>query len=700
MNLTEIIHEESPWFILLCLMVGAIYSYFLYNKQGPWSKTIHYVLAGLRFTLVALLCYLLLVPLVRQTKNLIEEPIVVLALDNSKSMELQDEQQLKILLEQLQNSKSELEKKGYSVELTGLDELSEMKLSQQDSGLFTQRQTNISSVLKRVTTDYENRNLVATVLVSDGINNNGLSPEYLSLSYPVFTVGFGDTTQPQDVFIPGMYANRIAYLGNSFPIKVEVGNKGYQGEKVNVRLLEDGKAISTKSVTLTRQGGIQEVDFQVNAGKVGKHQYAVTVQQFENEENTENNRKTVYVEVVDGRQKILIAASAPHPDIRALKSVIAQKQNYQLEMYFDGGDMPKGDDYDLVIYHQIPAKGMDNSKILEKFSSSSKWYFTGSKTDYNKLNQIQNALKFGIKGSQTDNVQPVFNPNTDQFNFESELIGVFGEYPPVEVPFGEIETSPSVSTILKQRIGSIETDKPLLCVANGTKNNTKLAFFIGEGMWKWRMMEYAQYEKFTSFDQLMGKTLQYASAKTDKRKLRVFPVEEEFSVDDNVQLDVEVYNDILEPVYGKEINLKLTSNGETSQYSFVNSGSPEQGASSRFSLGSLKEGVYNFVASTSVSGKTEKAEGSFVVKETTIESLSTSADFELLRKLADQNAGTFYQSNQLNNLTTFLIQQDYKNKVISSFQELKELINLKWIFFVLLGLATLEWVIRKYHGII
>jgi hypothetical protein len=36
--------------------------------------------------------------------------------------------------------------------------------------------------------------------------------------------------------------------------------------------------------------------------------------------------------------------------------------------------------------------------------------------------------------------------------------------------------------------------------------------------------------------------------------------------------------------------------------------------------------------------------------------------------------------------------------VISSEEDLKELINLKWLFFALLALLGAEWAIRKYQG--
>ena len=78
----------SPWFILLCLAVGAGYAALLYSARTPWSRAINYGLAALRFVVVSFLCFLLLAPFVKTTTTRTEAPTVVLAVDNSQSVSL------------------------------------------------------------------------------------------------------------------------------------------------------------------------------------------------------------------------------------------------------------------------------------------------------------------------------------------------------------------------------------------------------------------------------------------------------------------------------------------------------------------------------------------------------------------------------------------------------------------------------------
>ena len=45
-----------------------------------------------------------------------------------------------------------------------------------------------------------------------------------------------------------------------------------------------------------------------------------------------------------------------------------------------------------------------------------------------------------------------------------------------------------------------------------------------------------------------------------------------------------------------------------------------------------------------------------------------------------------------------LIGKEHKPKIALTDEILKELINQKWLFFLILFLISLEWVIRKYQG--
>ncbi len=111
----------------------------------------------------------------------------------------------------------------------------------------------------------------------------------------------------------------------------------------------------------------------------------------------------------------------------------------------------------------------------------------------------------------------------------------------------------------------------------------------------------------------------------------------------------------------------------------------------------MEAGLYNYSAKAIIEGTVYTSIGGFSIKRQQVESLNLTADFGILRKLAEKSSGYFVDRDQIN---TILDLPPVKNTkaVIYSAESISALINLKWIFFIFLALVTVEWVTRKYHG--
>ncbi len=304
---------------------------------------------------------------------------------------------------------------------------------------------------------------------------------------------------------------------------------------------------------------------------------------------------------------------------------------------------------------------------------------------------MQQAVSVASQGGKADKVTAKFNSNFNLFNLDGDKLNILERLPPVLSPFGDYKPTSGSEIILYQRVGSLVTPKPLL-IAN-TTTTRKSAIFAGEGLWQWRLEEFALTDKQEIVDEIIMKTLQLISVKDDKRKLRVYPIAPEFSVDEKIIFENEAYNDIYERIFNQEIKLDITDEkGKVRNYTYtINKDN------SRFEITGLTEGVYRYKAATQVLGKSEMVDGQFIVRNTDLENLNSTADFNMLRTLASQNNGQFFVANQLEKLKDFLSSNKAPDKV-SSIEEMNEFINLKWVFFVLLALASIEWSVRKYLG--
>ena len=221
-----------------------------------------------------------------------------------------------------------------------------------------------------------------------------------------------------------------------------------------------------------------------------------------------------------------------------------------------------------------------------------------------------------------------------------------------------------------------------------------MGILVGDGIWKWRLSEFQENGKTTTFDELFSKLLQYLSTQDDRRKFRSFPLQHEFSSDGQAVIESQVYNDLFEPVFGNPVELELRGEqGAATTYRYVIG----PGSASRYHIGELREGIYRFTASTEIKGKKETVKGEFLVVEQNQESRNLTADFGLLRKLAAGTDGSFYKDSELEKLSHDLTIGDAK-ATIHSEETFNPLINLKLVFFLLLFLISAEWFLRKFAG--
>jgi len=687
----KIIFETSPWFIIVCMLTGLIYSLILYKRKNPWTTRQSFLLGFIRFLTVSLIAFLLLGPLIRQIQNIIIKPSIVIVIDNSQSITYNySETEINNLNSDLNRIIENLSFNDYQIEV---QDLGGNKISLASNFTYDQPATNLSKTLNDIEDRYEGRNLSGVILISDGIYNQGMSPVYENYSFPLFTVGIGDTVKKQDIILKSLLYNKIVYQGNRFPLFAEISNYGYMGEGITIDVIKNNQTLATKTVSLPKNTGIQKVEFELKAENSGIQRYIISVRPKSNEFSRSNNSKEAYIEIVEGKEKILLLAPAPHPDIKVLRNAILKNDNYELQLVIPEISDYQDDKYDLAILHQLPDNKNTFNSIIEnlKRENTPLFYILGSKTNITQFNNLNRCLTVRPLRNQFDNVFPALNTNFTLFNITNETQNIITDLPPILVPFGEYTIKGEVEVILFQQIGKIITNKPLLTI---NKNQTlKEAVLAGEGTWQWRLNEYMENFEFNGFDGLFGKIIQYLSAKEDKRKFRVYPVNNEQWDNEPVVFETEIYNDIYEKIYGQRIDLIIRNENDSSfEYSYIISP-----ANSRFRISGLDPGVYQYTAKSVINGENAEVNGMFSVKKMQIETTTLTANHNLLKELARQSGGQFYAREQMDNLQTEIKNTDIKSMIVSS-ENYLAIINLKWLFFLILMIITIEWGVRKYLG--
>ncbi|WP_080239848.1 hypothetical protein [Spirosoma rigui] len=707
---SDVIFQSSPWWILVCLLVGAVYAFAMYqplprlagsgSAVGGFDKRTTYGLAALRFVVVSLLCFLLLNPLIRSLRTLTEKSKVVLAIDNSESVAAAGRPALTKTLAGLQSIRQQLTAKGLDVSIRtfgdtlATDGESDPDLTQIP---FTSRTTDLSGLLSGIRSDYEGRNLTDVVLISDGIFNQGVSPTFGKYPFAVQTIGLGDTIPKRDIQLKGIVANRIAYLGNQFPVQAEVSSNGFQGRSATVVLRQGGRELGRQSINFASNDTFNQVTFQTTATQKGVQHYVVEVLPQSGEFSTLNNRQDAYLDIIDGKEKVLLLALTPHPDVKAIRNLLEKNQNYEVDVRIMTGSVdpnpPADKVYDLIILHQIPDNGGFGNDLIRKYLAKNTpvLFVLGNQSSLGPFNTLNPVMQVNAQSSQSDKVTGTFNAEFKQLNLDATRLEILTKLPPLAVPYGDFKLQPGSEVVLWQQVGSVRTAKPLLAI--NVTSPRRSAVLAGEGLWAWRLEEYALTDKQEVVDELFQKVIQLISVKEDRRKLKVYPIRDEFVVGEKVVFIAELYNDINERLYDKPVRLEIADEkGITRTFNFTPTAD-----NSRFEISRLPEGAYRFRASANLNNRTEQSAGQFVVRNLQLEALNTTADHGLLRQLAQQTGGQFYKAANVDDLVRNLTAKPHPARLTGT-EEMNEIINWRWLFFVVLVLATVEWGLRKFYG--
>ncbi|MBL4625764.1 MAG: hypothetical protein JKY42_11595 [Flavobacteriales bacterium] len=687
----ELILEYPVWYVFLCLLLGAGFSFALYRKtelSSDVSKWIIGLLSGFRFLLISFLGFLLLTPLLKSIVREVEKPIIVIAKDNSESIKLGlDSPELQAFEHSISNTINKLSEQFEVKTLTFGDEVKD-----EISTNYKEQQTDINQLFEEVESRFSNRNVGALIISSDGLYNKGRNPVYATskFNFPIYTIALGDTTEKKDVAVTRVASNKLAFLGNQFPVEIDVSILQAQGEEVVVKVVKNGKVVFTEAIKITQNKLHHTISTLLNAERVGLQRYSVVITKLQDELNVANNNYDFYIDVLEGRQKIVLLTEGPHPDISAFRQAIQQNDNYDLEVKQLENQKGQMDKYNLLILNQL-------NSTTQRFAKQANdqgvpvLYLIGTGSSLSLFNNSQLGLSISGKSKQVSEAQAFVNQNFALFNPNKDLLPLLKQLPPLSAPFGNYTPSASADVLLMQKIGAIETENPTLYFSKNA--NQKYGVWIGEGIWRWRLVNYSLEGNHDLIDELIQKTIQYLSLKEDKKRFRI-DYNNQFGENESILMNAQLYNQAYDKVNNSEVTVEITDEeGNTFSYTFGKTKDEY-----RLNAGSLEVGEYSFRATTSLNGEVFTEEGEFMIKEVQFESIDLKANHQLLNALAKQTNGQLLYQNQLDALPDIITNRNDIKPISYSHQKLSDLINLKWIFFVLLGLISVEWFIRKRTG--
>ncbi|NOZ45634.1 MAG: hypothetical protein GXO79_02520 [Chlorobi bacterium] len=221
----------------------------------------------------------------------------------------------------------------------------------------------------------------------------------------------------------------------------------------------------------------------------------------------------------------------------------------------------------------------------------------------------------------------------------------------------------------------------------------KTGLIAGEGIWRWKIYDYKLNGDNLLFNELINKIIQYLSVEAKKQQFYVH-TQKNYSENEQIIFSAEVYNKSYELIDDPEIFLEITDKkGHKLNYNFVKSNKKY-----RLNVGEFNSGIYKYTANVEYGNEKYSQKGVFSVSPVNIEYMKSSSDYHLLYQIDRQTGGKFYTFNEIENLKNDILTNTTIKSTVYKDNNYISLINLKWLFIVILLLLSTEWLLRKYFG--
>lgn len=708
MSISDIIVDAPlwQWFLGIAVALGLTLMRYPGIKWG---------LAIVRLLVLGSLCFLLLEPLIKLLSEEEDPATVVLLHDASMSQWMGvDSLERKGALTAWATEGQELfENEGFAVEVHDFGKkIQHRERRPSDSQTSenwncNEERTDLGSALGSLNDLYSNKNISAVVVSTDGLSNRGRDPEFgiSLLNAPHYFIGTGDTSQISDLSIADVYANEVTYLDNEFPVEVRLDAKGLSGQTPNLHIHLNGKKIETSRWSIEKNHDFAIFRYRLKADKPGVAKISISSPPLPGETISSNNYTTTYIEVLESKRKVLIAAAAPHPDVNALRSALESNLHQEVEVLwaYDFAETTTLPQHDILILHNLPskkpaAKPATNQVIKSAISSNTPVaFFGGSQIDWSSIP----LERKGFTLTSPATTQEVGATVVDGFSLydrpsDRELLYL----PPVISPIAEFTTNSSLNSLLNQRLGTLKTDWPLLSF-NTDASGRRTASFLAEGIWRWKMELYLKEGNHAYFDDLVNNMVQYLSSRDDVKRFRV-KAPKRLDSDERLRFSAQIYNASLQPTTDSDITLKLISlsAGLETEYSFS---TENQGYT--LDCGKLDAGEYSWTATTTLDSELKRAKGNIIIEEVKAEVSSTPANHALLSRLGNSSGGaligslgTTYSASEAQAWASTISTNVNKKPVVLEYTERLDLINLEYILYIILTLLSIEWIVRRRQG--
>ncbi|MDE2730996.1 MAG: carboxypeptidase-like regulatory domain-containing protein, partial [Bacteroidota bacterium] len=483
--------------------------------------------------------------------------------------------------------------------------------------------------------------------------------------------------------------------------------EGIESASATIQLFSGDSLLSSLPITLAP--GESSFTLTHVPQREGLQPFAVRISVLEEEASSENNRFSFTTRVLQRSQQILMVASAPHPDVATVRSILSRGEGRRVRTFiqkspgsfYEGPVSVPADSCDLIILVGYPQLNIDAVSVLTDLIER------GTPVLFHVSRNVSPDLFFR---SFADYLPVLPRPSPmplDGATFVPTARGLrhpildldqddWGVLPPLMFGTGRWVSAPDAEVLGQARVRGVALSEPLLVVRN--LEGRRSAMLLGSGTWRWLNLSDDPQINPPVWPRLLENLVQWLTAPEDNQRVRVTPASSTFDGSESILFTGQVYDESLRPVSDADVTLDLIAEDGRS-FPYIMQSGPE--GHYRLRLESLPEGLYEYRAQAVRLGEILGSDrGSFTVAPLGLEYRDLSADTGLLRQIALRSGGHYFTPETLGTLPAVLAQDSTFMPQISTETVERELWQWPAIAILILILLSIEWVLRKRSGLV
>jgi uncharacterized membrane protein len=301
-----------PW-ALVAVVAAALAVAWLAYRTVPIAAPRRRTLSVLRLATLLWLVVCLMRPMVRATDLSARDAIVPILVDTSRSMGLADadgERRIDRARAMVEHELLPAIGPRFHADVLRFGD----RVAAADaSGLAaTDRRTSLGAALQAVRDRYRGRPVAGIVLVTDGGDNGGVDAAAMAAAgAPVYAIGIGSRTSPRDREVVSVTAAESVLSDAMVDVAVSAVAHGYGGSPIELRLLENGRAIDVRKVKPAADGAPISETFHVSPNRDVPTVYTVEIPAAADELVAENNARSALVPAAGRPRRVLLVQGAP-----------------------------------------------------------------------------------------------------------------------------------------------------------------------------------------------------------------------------------------------------------------------------------------------------------------------------------------------------------------------------------------------------